>query len=215
MEYFYQLFQQWGYYIVFFGSLVEGESIMIPASIAAYFGHLNIFKIMIIAFCGTMIADQGLFYLGRFYGKEIISKFPKLEKPSQKAFKLLHDWDYKFILSMRFIYGIRIVSPIVVGSSGYPPSRFIPLNILAAFLWSLASGTIGYFLGSVIEVIGYAVVERYLLIFSLSLLIIALTVGYFAWKKLHQDHILDIPDPRINVLPFDEVDDDTKSSKKS
>lgn len=187
MDYFYQLFQQWGYYIVFFGSLIEGESIMIPASIAAYFGHLNIFKIMGIAFIGTLIADQSLFYVGRYYGPNFIKRFPKLEKPAAKAFSLLHKWDYKFILSMRFIYGIRIVSPIVVGSSGFPPSRFIPLNIFAAFLWALASGTIGYCLGSVIEVIGYAVVERYLLIFSLTLLGLALTLGYFAWKKLHKD----------------------------
>lgn len=213
MDYFHQLFEQWGYYIVFFGSLVEGESIMIPASIAAYFGHLNIFKIMLVAFIGTLIADQGLYYLGRFYGKNILKKLPKLEKPAEKAFKLLHEWDYKFILSMRFIYGIRIVSPIVVGISGYPPSRFVPLNILAAFLWALISGTIGYCLGSVIEVIGYAVVERYLLIFSLSLLTIVITVGYFAWKKLHNDHIVDIPDPE-NLLPFDESNDENKPSKK-
>ena len=187
MEYFFQLFEQWGYYIVFFGSLIEGESIMIPACIAAYFGHLNIFKVMGIAFVGTLVADQSLYYVGRFYGKNFVKRFPKFEKPAQKAFKLLHDWDYKFILSMRFIYGIRIISPIVVGSSGYPPSRFVSLNVLAAFLWAITSGTVGYCLGSVIEIIGYAVIERYLLIFSLSLLAIAIILGFFAWKKLHKE----------------------------
>jgi membrane protein DedA with SNARE-associated domain len=187
MEYFHNLFEQWGYYIVFFGSLIEGESIIIPACIAAYFGHLNIFKIMIIAFIGTLIADQSLFYLGRFYGPNFVKRFPRFQKPAEKAFKLLHKWDYKFILSMRFIYGIRIISPIVIGSSGFPPYRFVPVNIFAAFLWAITSGTIGYFLGSVIDVIGYAVVEKYLLLFSVSLLGTVLTLGYFAWKKLHPD----------------------------
>ena len=77
MDYFHQLFEQWGYYIVFFGSLVEGESIMIPASIAAYFDHLNIFKVMCIAFVGTLVADQSLYYVGRYYGKNIINRFLK------------------------------------------------------------------------------------------------------------------------------------------
>ncbi len=208
MDYFLELFKEWGYFIVFFGSLIEGESIMIPASIAAYFGHLNIFKIMGIAFIGTLVADQSLFYVGRHYGPNFIKRFPKMEKPAEKAFKLLHKWDYKFILSMRFIYGIRIVSPIVVGSSGYPPSRFIPVNIIAAFLWAVASGTVGYFLGSVIEVIGYALVERYLLIFSVSLLAIALTLGYFAWKKLHQEHTIE----PIDLFPFEDPKHDKKPS---
>lgn len=189
MEYFQQLFEQWGYYIVFFGSLIEGESIMIPASMAAYFGHLNIYKIMVIAFFGTLIADQSLYYVGRYYGRDILKRFPRFDEPSKKAFKLLHDWDYKFILSMRFIYGIRIISPVVVGTSGYPPARFIPLNILAAFLWSVGSGSLGYFLGSVLEIIGYALIERYLLIFSVALLAIVATIAFFAWKKLHKDDV--------------------------
>lgn len=185
MEYFHNLFETWGYLIVFLGSIIEGESIIIPACIFSYNGHLDITKIMMIAFTGTLIADQSLYYVGRYYGRSIINRFPRFQKPSQRAFKLLHQWDYKFILSFRFIYGIRMISPIVVGAAHYPPGRYAVLNFIAAIVWTIGSCSLGYFLGSVIEVIGYVIVEKYMFRFSLLLLLIVLTVGYFAWKKLH------------------------------
>lgn len=185
MEYFHNLFETWGYLIVFLGSMIEGESIIIPACIFSYNGHLSITKIMIIAFTGTLIADQGLYYIGRYYGKRIIKKFPRFKSPSERAFKLLHQWDYKFILSFRFIYGIRFISPIVIGAAKYPPRRYIPLNFIAAVAWTLISCGVGYFLGSIIEIIGYAIVEKYMFRFSIFLLASVLLIGYFAWKKLH------------------------------
>lgn len=185
MEYFIDLFETWGYLIVLLGSMIEGESIIIPACIFAYNGHLSIYKIMAIAFTGTLIADQGLYYVGRYHGHRFIKRFPSFKAPSERAFKLLHQWDYKFILSFRFIYGIRFISPIVIGAAKYPPNRYIPLNFIAAVCWTLISCGLGYFLGSVIEIIGYAIVEKYIFRFSLCLLAIVLLLGYFAWKKLH------------------------------
>lgn len=185
MEHFIEIVKEWGYIAVLLGSMVEGESVILTACVMAYMGHLSIAKIVAIAFVGTLVADQGLYYVGRLYGHKIINRFPKLKAPSEKAFQLLHKWDIWFILSFRFIYGIRIVSPIVIGTAGVPPRRFIPLNFIAALVWTSISCTGGYLLGGLIDAIEFAVVEKYIFLISAGLLVTLVTGGYFAWKKLH------------------------------
>lgn len=185
MEVFIEFIKNWGYIVVLLGSMVEGESIILTACVMAYMGYLSIAKIVLIAFLGTLIADQSLYYLGRYYGPAILSRFPRFDKSAQRAFTLLHKWDIWLILSFRFIYGIRIISPIVIGSAGVSPKRFIPLNVVAAFVWTAISCTGGYLLGRIIDTIDFKIVEKYILIISMSLLAIVITIGYFAWKRLH------------------------------
>jgi len=144
LENFFDFVHNWGYIAVFLGSLIEGESIILTACALAALGYLNIYRIMITAFIGTLLADQLLYYVGRLYGEKILIRFPRLEKHSHKALRLLKKYDTLFILSCRFIYGIRVISSIVIGMSGVPPKRFTPLNIIAAVIWTLVSCVGGY-----------------------------------------------------------------------
>ena len=150
LDYFLNIVQNYGYFAVFLGSLIEGESIILAACVLAAAGHLNIYKIMIIAFIGTLIADQALYYLGRYYGQRLFDRFPFIHKQAERANRLLRKYDRGFILICRFIYGIRIISSAVVGAAGIPPKRFIPLNFIAALIWSVVSCTAGYFIGETI-----------------------------------------------------------------
>ena len=56
--------QEWGYWVVFIGSIFEGELILLSSSAAAALGYLDIYKIFLIAFCTTVIVDQTLFFIG-------------------------------------------------------------------------------------------------------------------------------------------------------
>ncbi|MEB3701453.1 DedA family protein [Candidatus Bealeia paramacronuclearis] len=142
-----EFIQTWGYVAVFLGSLIEGESVILTAGFLAHQGYLSLPKIIMISFIGTLIADQLLYFLGRSYGERVLDKFPKLREKAERAFKLLHKWDAIFMMSFRFIYGIRIISPVVIGMSGIPPKRFAIYNVLAAAVWAILSCSAGYFLG--------------------------------------------------------------------
>jgi len=172
MEQIVDFLKEWGYIAVFFGSLVEGESVILAACFLAHLGHLSLIKIMIIAFCGTLFADQALYYVGRHYGAALIQKFHRLHAPANRAFNLLHKWDVWFILSFRFIWGIRTISPIVIGSSGIKPQRYTPLNLIAAIAWTLISCIGGYMLGGLIEEIGLHLFKRYFGFFMLGIILI-------------------------------------------
>ncbi len=165
MDSFIDFVQNWGYQAVFLGSLIEGESIILTASAMARLGHLSIYKVGIIAFIGTLIADQGLYFVGRYYGESIFTRLPKLKEKSARAFTLLHKYDVAFIIACRFIYGIRIVSPIVIGTAGVSPARFMPLNFLSALIWATISCSGGYLIGGVMLEIfeSFFKVQQYLI----------------------------------------------------
>lgn len=185
MESFITFVQDWGYIAVLLGSMVEGESVILTASFMAYQGYLSLPKIMIIAFLGTLFADQALYYVGRHYGKRFFKKFPKMQEGSKRAFDLLHRWDIWFILSFRFIYGIRTISPIVIGAARVPPKRFIPLNLLSAIIWTIISCVGGYMLGGTFEVIveNFDSLKKYFVLVPLGILTLGFGIYALFFKK--------------------------------
>lgn len=147
MEEFFKEYQFLGYLIVLLGSFVEGESVVLTASAFSYKGYFSLPLLMVISFLGTLFADQLLFYIGRFYGPNLIERYPTLKEKSKRVFELLHKYNVGFILSFRFIYGIRIASPLIIGASGISIKRFTILNVIAAFIWSVLSCLVGYTIG--------------------------------------------------------------------
>lgn len=145
--------ENYGYLAVFLGSTIEGELILMTAGYFAYVGVLDLGWVILSAFLGTLIADQGCFFIGRYYGPKLLERFPTLKKKSEKVFRLLHEYKNLFIMTFRFVYGIRIASPLVIGASQLSPKRFTVLNFPAAFVWAVVIACVGYFFGGTFEII--------------------------------------------------------------
>lgn len=56
------------------------------------------------------------------------------------------------IVGFRFLYGIRTVTPFIIGASGLNPGRFIIWNFIGAGAWAVAVGSLGYLFGRSVEV---------------------------------------------------------------
>lgn len=183
MESFLAFVHEWGYVAVFLGAIVEGETVILTASALSALGHLNLHKVMAITFCTTVVVDQGLFLVGRRYGPVFFERFPKLRHRAEKAFRLLHRFDKWFILVFRFIYGIRVISPIVIGAANVDHKRFAPLNVASAFIWTVVSCYSGYAMGDMLESL-LKNIERAEYYFKLTFGIIAVSaVVYWLWKR--------------------------------
>ena len=52
-----------------------------------------------------------------------------------------------FVFAFRFLYGLRTVSPVAIGTTRLPLSRFALLNGSAALLWATIFVSIGYWFG--------------------------------------------------------------------
>lgn len=146
-----ELISEYGYWAVFVGTFFEGETILVLGGVAAKLGYLDYWTVVLAAFIGSTLGDQLWYYLGYRYGHWVLVRFPGWRAPMERAFRLLNKYDTWFILSFRFIYGIRTVSSVVIGMAKVPPRRFIPLNIIAAAIWAPVVAYLGYAFGHAIE----------------------------------------------------------------
>ncbi len=173
------------YVILFLGSLVEGESVVLTAGYLAHKQFLYLPYVIGIAFVATVIADQALYFVGRIYGPTIFTKRPHWKEKVQKAFDLLHKYNTGFIFSFRFIYGIRVISPIIIGTSGISAKRFAILNILAAAVWAVVSCVggylIGYFFSDHIDAVFAVIIKSQKYLIGSILLLIVLWWGKRRW----------------------------------
>ena len=184
-----------GYIVLLLGSFVEGESVVLTAGFFAYKGYLSLPLIMLIAFSGSLFADQLLFFLGRIYGPGMLERKPALKEKAEKTFAMLHHYHIWFILGFRFVYGIRTVSPFVIGASGISVKRFAILNVIAAAIWAVLSCYAGYLLGYFFaDEIEYAMeqaikFQKYTI--GDILLLLVLVAGYFYKKKKKNKNNID------------------------
>lgn len=141
----------YGYLAILIITFLEGESIVILAGIAAYQGILNLEAVIACAIFGSFCGDQFYYTIGRRYGTPLLKRWPGLAGKIDWAFRLVRNYEVLFILSFRFIYGVRNVSPFVIAMSGVPRLKFMGLNLIAATLWALAFTFGGYFFGKALE----------------------------------------------------------------
>jgi len=144
------LIENYGYYGVFAGAFLEGETVLILAGFAAHSGFLALPWVMLAAFCGSLFGDQLYFFLGRRHGKRILQRFPLLQRRANRVDALLARYHTPIILAIRFLYGLRIVGPIVIGMSGVPALKFVGLNIVSAVIWAAMFSSAGYLFGEVL-----------------------------------------------------------------
>ncbi|HEX9973111.1 MAG TPA: DedA family protein [bacterium] len=147
------LIQKYGYLAILIGAFLEGETILVLGGFAAHRGYLFLPYVILAAFIGTLFGDQLFFFIGRFKGREFLDRRPKWRLRAEKAQRLLERHHTLVIIGFRFIYGIRTVTPFVLGMSNVKTWRFIFLNFLSALTWASAIGTAGYFFGVTIEAI--------------------------------------------------------------
>src|SRR3954447_17461338 len=135
------------YFLVFIWTFFEGETIVLFAAFAAAQGLLNPWLLLICSGLGSYLGDQCYFWLGRQYGVRLLQRFPGWRRGVASAMSWLERYDVWFILSFRFIYGVRNFSSFALGLSAVRWERFLRVNFVAAMVWAAAFVAIGYFLG--------------------------------------------------------------------
>jgi membrane protein DedA with SNARE-associated domain len=142
-----QLIADYGYLAILVITFIEGETIVILAGVAAHLGLLELQWVILSALAGSFSGDQFWYYIGRHWGPRIIAKRLSWQEGAQKVYKHLHKHQYWLILTFRFYYGLRNVTPFVVGSAHIPRLRFFTLNLIGAIVWAIVFSYAGYLFG--------------------------------------------------------------------
>jgi membrane protein DedA with SNARE-associated domain len=144
------------YVITFIWTFLEGETFVIFAGVAAHQGVLRLDLLIACAWIGSFCGDQTYFFIGRRYGKRVLKRFPKMAPSVDKALVWLGKSSTWFILTFRFIYGVRNGASFAMGMSPLPWSRFVWLNFIAAGIWATSFATAGWFLGQLLgDMLGF------------------------------------------------------------
>jgi membrane protein DedA with SNARE-associated domain len=150
-----QYMNQYGYWAVFFGVMLEnaglpipGETILLVAGFLCSKHQLNIALVMMIAAAGAVIGDNIGFGIGHHYGRGILLRFGRFVFLTPK--RLDHMTNYfashgnKTILIARFITGLRVFAAILAGASRMPWRVFVVYNVAGAVLWSVVITSLGF-----------------------------------------------------------------------
>ncbi|WP_296178179.1 DedA family protein [Pseudomonas sp. UBA1879] len=145
------LLANYGYWAVFIGCLLEGETILILGGLAAHQTSLRLIDVIAVATLGGMLGDQILFWTGRYFGPRIMPKLHRQQAAIDRVSALIERYPTASIFSVRFLYGMRLVGPLVIGASRLSPIRFSLVNLLGAAVWATLFVMGGYWAGEALE----------------------------------------------------------------
>ena len=145
------LLAQYGYAALFAGCLLEGETLLLLAGVAAHNGYLSYPMVVLVAFVGGTVGDQIGFLVGGRYGERLLRRWPRFEAPAERVRRMIDRHSALLIVSVRFLYGLRLIGPVVIGMSDVAPLRFAIFNMIGALIWAVGVAGLGYLFGHAIE----------------------------------------------------------------
>ena len=145
------LIDSYGYIAVFIGAFLEGETILALAGLAAYRGYMDFWAVALVAMLAGFLGDQFYFFLGRYKGSAILARFPNWQERAHRFDAMLARFHAPLIVGIRFMYGFRILGPIMLGMGRVPAWKFVVYNFIGAAIWAPLIAGIGYLFGGAIE----------------------------------------------------------------
>ena len=142
-----ELVQTYGYPAAFIGPIIEGEVFLMLAGLAAHRGHLDLGLLWLLAAGGAMVGDLTYFMIGRKFGTRVLNRWPHFAPAVARAQRLVEKKPALAVIGLRFLYGMRIAGPIVIGSSRVDVFRYVILDAVGALAWSGLWLGIGYAFG--------------------------------------------------------------------
>jgi len=164
-----QLYDQYGYVLVFLGSLGEntallglvlpGSTLALLGAVYARLGTLNLGWVIFFAWLGTVLGYHADYLFGRFvlthaarrWSKSRLGRRLRLAGRIRLARALLARHGGKAILISHTIGHLRSFVALSAGITQMHYPRFLLFEVLAALLWNTLYCLVGYFIGTQVE----------------------------------------------------------------
>lgn len=177
----------YGYWLMLFGALIEGETFLLAGGIAAQQGMLHLPGLILLGFIGSTIHDNVFFFLGRYAGGAVLKRKPKWKSKADATLNLFDKYGVLLIIALRFMYGFRTIIPTVIGMSPISYSKFLIFDIIGGIIWSSTFILAGYLFGQAIEAIADRIHYYEALLFKGLIVIVIFSaicgVVYLFWRR--------------------------------
>src|SRR4051812_12626656 len=174
------LLHKFGYYAVFLGTFLEGETILVMAGVFAERGYMDLFIVMAIAFCGAYTGHVFWFWLGRVKGVRLLDRFPRMKNHFGKGIRMFERYGAPAIFITQWLYGLRITCAVIIGISRISTLKFLVYEAITCLVWAIVISCAGYVFGTAVErILGRAAhIERYGLI-----VLVVVGLGFWLWHR--------------------------------
>jgi membrane protein DedA with SNARE-associated domain len=179
-----RLLSDYGYPILFVWSMMEGEIGLVMAGLLAHAGHMSVFLAIFVAAVGGFVGDQFWFYIGRYNKKYTLDFFRSHRRKVALAHLLLKKYGWPIIFMQRYLYGLRTIIPMAIGTTRYDKRKFAFINLVSAFVWAAFTILLTYFLGEpILHGLKYIKAHWY---FAIPFLAVILGLFYYYVNKFSQ-----------------------------
>jgi membrane protein DedA with SNARE-associated domain len=127
-----------------FGWALGNSFLVLLAGYAAHLGAFSWGKLVLVCWLGGFAGDVFRFWIGRRFGSQWLSSFPRIERALLDTERLVTRHYLWMIFVHRYVYGIRNLAGFAFGISNVPASTFLALNFVSAGLWSVTIISAGY-----------------------------------------------------------------------
>ncbi len=173
---------RYGYVILFFWSVLEGELGLFLAGILCYSGDMNLSMAIFVAGLGGFVGDQIYFHIGRYHKNYIQKRLTTQRRKFALAYKLLNRYGWPIIFIQRFLYGLRMIIPMAIGLTRYNSKKFALINLFSGWAWASIIIVPTYFFGKeILDILALAKDYWFILIPLAALLL------YGMWFYLHRN----------------------------
>jgi membrane protein DedA with SNARE-associated domain len=143
--------QNYGYIAVFFGSVLEGETVLILAGYSMSRGYLDPVPTFLLAVAGGTAGDSLYFWLGRRFGARLLRSLAVPRPYRARAKMVLRRWGRQAAFTTRFAYGLRLALPMLIGAARMPALLFHTFNLIAATLFAVLYLGLGFMFGEAVQ----------------------------------------------------------------
>lgn len=173
-----EILKEYGYVIVFLGTIVAGEVVILAAVFLASLKVLNIYLVILFCLAGTVISDNLWYLIGTKLNNRFsyFKKYLYLTRYKKKiaSFKEKFNSHYRqFLVMGKFIYGFRILILLTSGYQRISYKKFVIFNLIGTLCWLVIIVFLGYVMGLSWNYLGqYSHYARYYVLFGLLILFV-------------------------------------------
>lgn len=178
------------YAIIFLGVMIEGEGIILLASVFALQGHLNWFWLAVAAIGGTIIGDILWFEAGRHlkgtrFGCWLDKRYEKTGEWVNEMIIGRYHW---YAVVSKFMYFTTRPTIFLAGWHGFEFKKFFKITTYATIIWASIIMGIGYLFGYAIDQIGFKKISHRIELFAVAvfagIFIIEWLIKKFVMKRV-------------------------------
>ncbi|MEU1393976.1 MULTISPECIES: DedA family protein [unclassified Nonomuraea] len=151
----------WLYLVLFLCAALDGflpllpsEGVLLLSGAFAATGRPHVVLVALVAAAGAFVGDHICYLIGRRLGPPVLRRLrPETKRHTAVTWLsgLLDRRGGVIVVIGRFLPGLRSITTLTAGMTGYPWRAFAPFDAIGALIWGVAGACLGYFTGAAFQ----------------------------------------------------------------